>query len=79
MHDTPIPKTICLENSLIKPMQEASKINHNDLEITKSEEKPFFNWSIIFFTSKVLQHLVYLRLKGLKLHIKILFCMVLGI
>ena len=47
-----MPKTICLENNLIKPIQVAKNINHKDLEITKSEEKPFCNWSIIFFTSK---------------------------
>ena len=48
----PIPKTICLEKSLIKPIHVANKINHNDFEITKSEENPFCNWSIMFFTSK---------------------------
>ena len=47
-----MPKTICLENNLIKPIQVAKNINHKDLEITKSEENPFCNWSIIFFTSK---------------------------
>ena len=29
----------------------AKNINHNDLEIIKSAENPFCNWSIIFFTS----------------------------
>ena len=33
-------------------MQVANKISHKDLEIIKSEENPFCNWSIIFFTSK---------------------------
>jgi len=33
-------------------MQVAKKISHKDLEITKSEENPFCNWSIIFFTSR---------------------------
>ena len=47
-----MPKTICLENNLIKPIQVAKNINHKDLEITNSDEKPFCNWSIIFFTSK---------------------------
>ena len=46
-----MPKTICLEKSLIKPIEVANKINHNDLVITKSEEKPFCNWSIMFLTS----------------------------
>ena len=48
----PIPKTICLENSLINPINVANKTNHNDLEITKSEENPFCNWSIMFLTSR---------------------------
>jgi len=47
-----MPKTICLENNLIKPIMVAKKINNKDLEMTKSEENPFCNWSIIFFTSK---------------------------
>ena len=47
-----MPKTICLENNLIKPIQVAKNINHKDLEITKSDEKPLCIWSIMYFTSR---------------------------
>ena len=48
----PIPKTICLENNLINPIQVAKNINNKDLEITNSEEKLVCKLSIIFFLSK---------------------------
>ena len=58
-----MPKTICLENNLIKPIQVAKNINHKDLEITKSEENPLCNLSTIFFTSKGMTTLSILTTK----------------
>ena len=60
-------------------MQVAKKTNHNDLEITKSDEKPFCIWSIMFFTSIGITTLNTLTIKRAKAPIKILFCMVLNI
>ena len=56
-------EALILENNLIKPIQVAKNINHKDLEITKSEENPFCNWSIIFFTSKGITTLNILTIK----------------
>ena len=61
-----MPKTICLENNLIKPIHVAKNINHKDLEITKSEENPFCSWSIIFFTSNGITTLNTLTIKRAK-------------
>ena len=62
----PIPKTSCLEYSLINPIQVANSINNNDFEITKFEESPFCNWSIIFLTSKGITTLNTLTIRSAK-------------
>ena len=55
------------------------KINHKDLDITNSEENPFCNWSIMFFTCKGITTLSIFTARRAIPPYKILFCMVIDI